>query len=93
MLRKAAWTKQENDRGKNWATSIAGLLFSAHYTLHRIVYMKAGLGQTSNVPSVKLNKCLIANLLAPLLTCVYPQVNLEVMRGAEGFATVGAVLG
>lgn len=31
--------------------------------------------------------------LAGVLTCVYPQVDLEVMRGAEGFATVGAVLG
>lgn len=30
---------------------------------------------------------------ADVLTCVYPQVDLEVMRGAEGFATVGAVLG
>ena len=30
--------------------------------------------------------------LAPL-TCVYPQVDLEVVGGAEGLATVGAVLG
>lgn len=30
---------------------------------------------------------------ADVLTCVYPQVDLEVMRGAEGLATVGAVLG
>lgn len=34
-----------------------------------------------------------ASTPADVLTCVYPQVDLEVMRGAEGFATVGAVLG
>lgn len=28
-----------------------------------------------------------------LLTCVYPQVDLEVVGGAEGLAAVGAVLG
>lgn len=28
-----------------------------------------------------------------VLTCVYPQVDLEVMGGAEGLATVGAILG
>lgn len=27
------------------------------------------------------------------LTCVYPQVDLQVVGGAEGLATVGAVLG
>lgn len=65
-----------------------------HITLYIVLFTwKRDRGQTSNVPSVKLNKCPTANLLAPLLTCVYPQVNLEVMRGAEGFATVGAVLG
>lgn len=28
-----------------------------------------------------------------LLTCVYPQVDLEVMGGAEGLAAVGAIFG
>lgn len=46
---------------------------------------------------MKYNKCLIAGVAevisVDVLTCVYPQVDLEVMGGAERLATVGAILG
>lgn len=50
------------------------------------------------------NKCLIAGemhsmstlgkvISVDVLTCVYPQMDFEMMGGAEGLATVGAILG
>lgn len=52
---------------------------------------------------MKYNKCLIAaeiqsmrcrsDIRGRLLTCVYPQVDFEMMGGAERLATVGAILG
>lgn len=39
------------------------------------------------------NLCTAQGVSMAVLTCVYPQVNLEVMGGAEGLATVWAVLG
>lgn len=39
------------------------------------------------------NLCTAQGVSMVVLTCVYPQVNLEVMGGAEGLATVWAVLG
>lgn len=39
------------------------------------------------------NLCTAQAVSMAVLTCVYPQVDLEVMGGAEGLATVWAVLG
>lgn len=55
---------------------------------------------------MKYNKCLIAEevqfmpvpkrgreMIVLVLTCVYPQMDFEMMGGAERLATVGAILG
>lgn len=41
----------------------------------------------------KCDLCITEALSVDALTCVYPQVDLEVMGGAERLATVGAILG